>query len=1002
MRISLPSALAALLAALGFTLIAIPGVQAEEEEPNPVETFTVTGSRIQSLSPVAPNPITEVGAEEVLLQGTARVEDMLRSYPQVYISQGAGDSNGATGTAMVELRALGPRRTLVLLNGRRMPSGTPTAAAIPDINQIPGPLIERVDIYTGGGAAVYGSDAIAGVVNFLLMDDFEGLRTDFQYSEYQHHNDGDRWREIVTANGYPVAEGYKSDGDIARASLIAGFNFDDDRGNLTAYATYRDIEPVLQGSRDYSSCVFDTSVSRCLGSATIPEGRFTDFGVAELAASFNPFLGTSFVGGPSFDYLVEGHEFVPREGKTYNYGPANYFQRQDERYTFGAFAHYDLNDRAEVYAEFMYKRDRTTAQIAPSGSFFRTSNILRCDHPFLSQEQRGQISCLDDNGNVIENGEQMVFLGRRNVEGEPRQSRIIHTSYRGVAGLRGALNEIWDYDAFVQYAKVEMREVHLNDLSVTRLRRALDVVMHNGEAVCRSTLPGADGAVGDADCVPWNIFEEGAVTAQAVDYLEISLHTRGTTDQFVLSTTFSADLADYGIKSPLAANSPGIVLGSEFRKESLNLNPDENYQSGEGAGQGGEYLEVSGDYHVTELFAEARIPLVEGAPYAEELILDTAYRYSDYDYGEYIDTWAVGLNWAINPEVRLRGSVQRAVRAPTVHDLFLPQRFKLFSMAADPCAGEIKDGKSALGYTFEECQRTGVTEEQWGNIQNSPAGQYNAKVGGNPELNPEEAKTWTAGIVWTPGFADGLSLTIDYYKIEIEEGIGYVGANYTLAQCLENGILCDKVVRGISGDLWVGSNSQGVECAGRRAGGNTELNLSNCLSGHLRLTRDNLAIEKSNGVDVGLDFALDLGLQGELRFHNVLTHINALNFQAVDGAPVTRCAGQRYCGPVPDLQNRLRVTWDTPWAVTASAMWRHTSAVKGSGRFNVNIPKMDYVDLAAVWQVTDQAKIYAGINNLTDREPPIVGNSTGTNGNTFPGLYDALGRYLFMGASMEF
>ncbi|MDE0153108.1 MAG: TonB-dependent receptor [Gammaproteobacteria bacterium] len=996
MNFSSPEAWGRLLS-LALVLIAMPTVQAKEQ-PEQIETFTVTGSRIQSPSPVAPNPVTEVGAEEVLLQGTARVEDMLRSYPQVYVSQGAGDSNGATGTAMVELRALGPRRTLVLLNGRRMPSGTPTAAAIPDINQIPGPLIERVDIYTGGGAAVYGSDAVAGVVNFLLMDDFEGLRTDFQYSEYQHHNDSDHWRGLVAAAGYPVAKGYKSDGDIVRASLIAGFNFGEDRGNLTAYATYRDIEPVLQGSRDYSSCSLGADLSRCLGSSTIPEGRFTDFGVARLAASFNP----SFVGGDSFDYLVEGHKFVSRENKTYNYGPANYFQRQDERYTFGAFAHYDLNDRAEVYAELMYKRDRTTSQIAPSGSFFRTSNILRCGHPFLSQEQRRAISCLDGNGDVIENGEQVVYLGRRSVEGGPRQNKIIHASYRGVAGLRGALSETWDYDAFVQYAKVEMREAYLNDLSVSRIHRALDVVMHNGEAVCRSTLPDADGVVEDPGCVPWNIFEEGAVTPAAVDYLEIPLHARGTTDQLVLSAAFSANLADYGIRLPLAAHSPSIVLGGEFRKESLDLNPDANYQSGEGAGQGGEFVPISGDYHVTELFAEARIPLIEGAPYAEELILDAAYRYSDYDYGEYIDTWAFGLNWAVNPEIRLRGSVQRAVRAPTVHDLFLPQKFRLFSMIADPCAGEIKDGKTASGYTFEECQRTGVTEAQWGEIQNSPAGQYNAKVGGNPELSPEEAKTWTAGIVFTPEFADGLNLTIDYYKIEIEGGIGYVGASYTLAQCLKNGILCDKVIRGVAGDLWVGSNSQGVACTGQQAGENTELNLSNCLSGHLQLTRDNLAIEKSNGVDVGLDFALDIGMQGEVRFNNVLTHINVLRFQAVDGAPVARCAGRRYCGPVPDLQNRLRITWDTPWDVTASAMWRHTSAVRGSGRFSVDIPKMNYLDLAAVWQVTGQAKIYAGINNLTDREPPIVGNSSGTNGNTFPGLYDALGRYLFMGASMEF
>ena len=993
----------ATLLVLGFTLLALSSAQAEEEEdPEKVETFTVTGSRIQSADPVAPTPVTQIGSDEILFQGTARVEDVLRSYPQVYVAQGSGESNGATGTATVELRALGTLRTLVLINGRRMPAGSAQLGGVaPDINQIPGPLIERVDIYTGGASAVYGSDAIAGVVNFLLMDDFEGLRTDFQYSEYQHHNDGDRWREITAAGGQPVATGYKSDGDIVRASLIAGFNFDDDRGNITAYATYRDIEPVLQGSRDYSSCSLDASVTRCLGSSTIPEGRFSDFGLASLISMFDD----TFVGGDSFDYIVNEHDFIDREGKTYNYGPSNYFQRSDERYTFGAFAHYDLSDHVEAYAEFMYKRDRTTGQIAPSGNFFH-SNILRCDHPFLSQEQRRKISCLDDSGNVIAGGRQVAFMGRRNVEGGPRRNELTHASYRGVLGIRGDLDETWNYDAFVQYAEVELRDTYRNDLSVTRIHRALDVVMHNGEAVCRSALPDADGVARDPDCVPWNVFEEGAVTPEAIDYLTLPLHAKGTTDQLVISAAFSADLADYGVKLPFAASSPSIVFGGEFRKESLDFNPDENYQAGEGSGQGGTTEAISGDYHVTEFFAEAHVPLIEDVQYVEELALDAAYRYSDYDYGEYIDTWAFGLNWTINPEIRLRGSVQRAVRAPTVQDLFLPQRFGLFEMRKDPCSevtggtinpdGSVTGGTSALGYTFEECARTGVTARQWGTIQDSPANQYNAKVGGNPDLAPEEAKTWTAGIVFTPEFADGLSLTIDYYKVEIERGISSISPGFILFQCLENDVLCDKIVRGIAGDLWLGSNSQGERCTGQ------ESDLSNCLSGHVITSRDNLAIEKTNGVDVSLDFALDVGMQGELRFNNVLTHINALDIQAVDGAPVRRCAGNRYCGPVPDLQNRLRVTWDTPWDITTSVMWRHTSAVKGTGRFSVNIPKMDYVDLATIWQAADNAKIYAGINNLTDREPPIVGTSSGSNGNTFPGLYDALGRYLFVGVGMEF
>ena len=996
----------ATLLALGFTLLAIPGVQAEEEEdPKKVETFTITGSRIQSAEPVASSPVTQVGSDEILLQGTARVEDVLRSYPQVYIAQGSGESNGATGTATVELRSLGTQRTLVLLNGRRMPAGSVRGGTAPDINQIPGALIERVDIFTGGASAVYGSDAIAGVINFILMDDFEGLRTDFQYSEYQHHNDNDRWRELITAAGYPVAKGYKSDGDIVRASLIGGFNFSDDRGNITAYATYRDIEPVLQGSRDYSSCALDASVTRCVGSSTIPQGRFTDFGLADPTAQLTLPGGAEnpFVGGPPFDYIVEGHDFVDRDGITYNYGPTNYFQRRDERYTFGAFAHYDLDDQTEAYAEFMYMHDRTTAQIAPSGNFFRTST-LNCNHPFLSEEQRAKLSCLDENRDVIANGKQVVLIGRRNVEGGPRQGKLTHASYRGVLGLRGDLNETWDYDAFAQYAKVEMRDNYQNDLSVTRIRRALDAVMHNGDVVCRSALPDENGVVEDPGCVPWNIFEEGAVTPEMPDYLTLPLYAKGTTDQLVVSAAFSGDLADYGVKLPLASSGPSIVLGGEFRKESLDYDPDEHYQSGDGAGQGGTVSPLSGHYHVTELFAEAHVPLVEDAEYVQELVLDAAYRYSDYDYGQYIDTWAFRLGWTINPVIHIRGSVQRAVRAPSVQELFLPQSLGLFEMGFDPCAGrEVSpDGEvtSAYGATFEECARTGVTAAQWGKIQDSPANQYNAKVGGNPDLSPEEAKTWTAGIVFTPEFADGLTLAVDYYKVEIEGGVGSLSPKFILLQCLledGNHSLCERIVRGAAGDLWIGSNSDGERCT------SPGVDPSNCLSGHVALVTDNLAIEQTNGVDVSLDLTLDLGAQGELNLNNVLTHINALKLQAVDGAPTRRCAGTRYCGPDPDLRNRLRVTWDTPWDITASVLWRYLSAVRGTGgRFSVDIPKMNYIDLATTWQITDNAKIYAGINNLTDREPPIVGTSAGSNGNTYPGLYDALGRYLFMGASMEF
>ena len=214
------SSIPASFLALGFILLAVPGAQAEEEEdPEKVETFTVTGTQSQIAEPVESTPVIHIGSDEILFQGTARIEDMLRSYPQVYIAQGSGVSNGATGTATVSLRAMGTLRTLVLINGRRMPAGSAQGGgAAPDINQIPGPLVEQIDIFTGGAASSYGPDAIAGVINFRLMDDFEGLRVDYQYSEYQHHNDNERWQELVTASGYPVARGYNSNGDIVRGS----------------------------------------------------------------------------------------------------------------------------------------------------------------------------------------------------------------------------------------------------------------------------------------------------------------------------------------------------------------------------------------------------------------------------------------------------------------------------------------------------------------------------------------------------------------------------------------------------------------------------------------------------------------------------------------------------------------------------------------------------------------------------------------------------------------
>jgi outer membrane receptor protein involved in Fe transport len=898
------------------------------------------------------------------------VEDTLRNLPQVFARQNANQSYGSTGTATVNLRGLGEERTLVLVNGRRLPAGSPLQGGVgADLNQIPGALIESVDVLTGGASATYGSDAVAGVVNFRLMDDFEGVNLRYQFSQYQHDNDDARWQRIVRDAGYETADGSVRDGAISNASLIMGRAFAGGRGNVTAYATYRNIEALLQGDRDYSSCALSNDLSECFGSATQPQGTFSDFGL--LAPQ----------GLESFDYKVEGDRFVPRDGTTFNYAPSNHFQRPDKRWTAGLLARFDLRDRAQAYTELMFMDNRSVAQIAPSGNFFLT-DTLRCGNAFLSEQQ---FDLLCGRYGLTGDDEQTVFIGRRNVEGGPRQDDLNHASYRGVFGLRGNLTDLWQYDLHYLRARVEMERNFLNDMSSSRISRALDAVRDpdTGRIVCRSTLEGSD-----PDCVPWNIFQEGAVTQSMIDYLTLPLSARGSTDQTILSGYVAGNLGDYGLRSPFATAGPDVVVGGEYRSERLEYRPDDAFRSGDGAGQGGASQPVSGGFEVAEFFVEAGVPVVHDAPYADEVVVDGGYRYSEYDYGKQTDTFAVRASWAVNADLRLRASVQRATRGPNVRERYLPQGFALFDMNADPCGGPVMDGKTAEGRTLEECARSGVTAAQFGNIEHSPANQYNFLQGGTTELSPEDSDTYAYGFVWTPSFASDLTFSLDFYSIEIRKGIRTVGPAFILNQCLDgNTPQCAKVKRGRSGDLWLGSDI--------------------AKSGHIVSLLDNLAVEKVQGYDLTASYALDIGDWGRVRFSDVLSITSTWDQQELLGAPTVDCAGNwgSTCGsPKPALRNNLRATWLTPWRVRPALGWRYIGGIEDLNSAGIDLGARHYFDLSAVWDYSDRVSLRVGINNLFDKSPPIAGSAAGPvnfgNGNTFPGLYDVLGRFAFIALSI--
>ncbi|MGO4408822.1 TonB-dependent receptor domain-containing protein, partial [Brevundimonas sp. M-11_2] len=724
---------------------------AQPEQASQVGDIVVTGSRIRQPNLTTTSPVTQVTGEDIDIQGVTRVEDLITQLPQAFAAQNSTVSNGASGTATVSLRNLGSSRTLVLIDGKRMGYGSPQDDAA-DLNQIPGQLVERVEVLTGGASAVYGSDAIAGVVNFIMRKDFEGIEIDAQYGFNQHNNDYDgvgNLRNVIAGRAATNPSQFKlpddnvTTGFSRELNILMGVGSPDGKGNITAYAGYRKNNKVLGRDYDYASCSLGPASGAnftCGGSGTSFPGLFTDFDTYQFTVD---------AGGNFIPYVASRDQ--------YNFGPLNYYQRPDERYTLGAFGHYNVNDKVELYTQLMFSDYSTIAQIAPSGNFFgefsdgfRTTDgsaTIRCNNPLLSAQQRAAILC--SAGDISSGAAKDMFIGRRNVEGGGRQSDIRFQSYRGVVGARGDLNDAWSYDLTAQYSRAQFTNIYRNEFSNTRLARALDVVTDpvSGQPVCSAVLAGID-----ADCVPYNIFKSGGVTQAALDYLQVPLVATGWTTQQVVSGSLTADLGTYGVKSPWATRGVQTAFGVEYRRDALDLTPDVSFTTGDGAGQGGATLGLNGANQVYDVFGEAQIPIAEGMAFADQLSVDLAYRHSEYELGGATDSWKVGGDWAPISSVRFRASAQRAVRAPNVIELFTAQGFNLFDMDADPCdknkaatyAGDAACiGSNPWQVTLAQANSVGLS---------SPADQYNFLQGGNTALTPESSDTLTLGVVFTPEF----------------------------------------------------------------------------------------------------------------------------------------------------------------------------------------------------------------------------------------------------------
>ncbi|MGL3822106.1 TonB-dependent receptor domain-containing protein [Sphingopyxis sp. R3-92] len=1040
---------------IGVSLLALGSPARAQDAPadestTADETIVVTGSRIPQANLEGAAPITVVTGEDLKLQGTTRVEDMLNSLPSVFASQASGLANGADGTASVDLRGLGTTRTLSLVNGRRLLPGDPSpgSGSAADINMIPAALLKNVQVLTGGASATYGADAVAGVVNFVMDTDFTGFRLDGQYSVYQHDNRNKFIPPLLDARGFGYPRGSVVDGGTIDVTATFGAAFDDGRGHIVAYAGYRKANEVLQSRRDYSACTIQNTgggAPNCGGSLTNAKGT---------ALVFVPNRdddGNIIAGFTSTAFAFEPGRGLSTDTTRYNFAPTNHFQRPDERYTAGLFANYEINESIKPYLEFMFMDDRTVAQIAPSGNFGNTLTV-NCDNPLMSAAQRAIVCApynlingyignfptavgapynTTDNGGPGPLAPPLLFTGpfgqtynqafmqvlRRNVEGGPRTSDLQHTNYRAVIGTKGDLGKAWSYDTYYQYGRSNYSQVYSNEFSVARLGRALNVVdeglertgIANGNIVCRSVVDGSDPT-----CVPYDIFNgAGGASPESVAYLSATGFQKGYTSEQVFNASLTGQLGEYGFKTPWADNGIGLNFGFEWRKESLELQTDNAFQTGDLTGQGGATLPLSGSFRVYEFFAETQIPLVQDN-FIYDLTFSGGYRKSYYrtsaDRKYDTDTFKLQLELAPIRDIRFRGSYNRAVRAPNIQELFATPTVGL-NGASDPCAG---DPITATDYG---CLAQGFTVNQ-GTAEN-PAGQYNGLLGGNPDLKPETATTKTFGVVLQPSFLPRFSLTVDWFDIKLKDAIQPPAQDAILKDCTLNATAtftpfsCSLINRDAAGSLWLTPD------------------------GYVDNTPSNLGRLRTKGLEIGAGYNHEIGEAGTLSFSFNGTYLDEYSVEngiteAYDCAglygPVCSSGGTTAGGAMlPKWRHKLRTTFQMTNGIGVSLQWRHVGKVKAETlsdsqslhsdvRFNPGerLKAYNYFDLSTTFAVSDNYTFRLGVNNLLDKQPPLVtsgnANVDGTNlcptgpcnGNTYPAGYDALGRYIFAGVSLDF
>ena len=1014
---------------MSVALVSAPAYaqDAAVEGAAPGEEIVVTGTLIRNPNLEQSTPVNVTTADTIELKQSNVAEEVLRELPGVVANIGSAVNNGNGGASYVDLRGLGSTRNIVLLNGNRVAPSDVNGRV--DLNNIPLALIERVDAQTGAAVTTYGADAITGVINFVTKRDFAGLE--------------------VTASEQITEQG---DGNIFRVDATIGANFDDGRGNAVLSVGYQQADAVYQGARPFSENTLDSYSNTFIGSGTSVPSRFS--GTRPLGPDGLPITDPDVANNGVFQVDPATGTAVPTFA-TYNFNPFNIFQTPFERFNIYGQANYEVSDAIEVYTRGMFSKQTVSTIIAPSGSFGGTVTI-NLNNPFLPANLRNQFcgfnttqadgiytprftqaecdaaaTAVDaDDPNYRE---VTATLNRRTPEVGPRVSDYQTTFFDYRVGARGGITDTIDWSVEGAYGESENIQTIQGYTLQSRWREASLVNLVDGVPTCAS---------GNPDCVPVDLFgPEGSITPEMADYLQENSTSVNRTSLAQVRAIVSGDL---GFSSPMAVQPIGFALGGEYRSYKAQQQSDLLAKTaGELGGAGGAAPDIDGAYDVYEAYAEIVAPLIEDKPFFESLTLEAGVRYSDYSIrgaGGYDTwTWKAGGSWEPGAGVKFRGNYSRAVRAPNIGELFTPTSTVLTNLGIDPCAGSAPTNNANLAAI---CIAQGAPAGTIGIITNPTAAQANITAGGNLNLQPEKADTWTLGVVFQPDFLPRFNLSLDYYNIKINDVLGTPLPDDIISACFDNitaasasdpactSIRRNPITGGLDGDP---ATTPGL------------FGLTNNLG---RLYTDGFDLLMNYNTDVGfanLAWSFVGNWTRHSKFNANVASADSLNRECV-GYYSVNCSFTGSIQPEFQFSNRFTLGFDT---VDLSLLWRWQDSVSfepaqlaadraaadaanrdGDGVLlpidDQGCPDFDgadpgacvvdpqfrkikaqhYFDLTARFNVSENLVFTATVQNLLDNKPPIVGNSIGSttynSGNTFPSTYDALGRRYAVSAKLKF